>query len=133
MKPSIALAVCVLAAGGVALAGAPDSSALKNFDRTGEIVSCVPMRSTDITPIDENTLLVRANGVYYVNTLRDKCGRIDDNFTRLELRMFSNQLCSGEIIKVVHQANGTFLSSCSLGDFEKLQKKSADQPPAEQP
>lgn len=127
MKKSIGVMVCGWAIGGVAIAGVPNSAALDNFDRTGETVSCISARSTDITPVDESTLLVRSGGAYYANVLQGKCSRIDDNFTRIELKLFSNQLCSGEIIKVVHQSNGTFLSSCSLGEFEKLRKKSPDQ------
>lgn len=133
MKKSIGAAVCVFVAGGVAAAGVPNKAALDGFDRTGERVSCVSARSADITPIDETTVLVRSGGDYYVNALQGKCSRIADNFTRVEMRLFSNQLCSGEIVKVVHQANGTFLSSCSLGDFEKLTKKAPQAAPAEQP
>lgn len=125
MKKAIGVVVLVSAVAGAASAGVPDSKALDQFDRTGETVSCIGMRSTDITPIDERTLLFRTGGDYYANTLKDKCSRINDNFTRIELNLFSNRLCSGEIVKVVHQSNGAFLSSCSLGDFEKLSKRPA--------
>ena len=127
MKKSVAVMAFVWAASGAAVAGSPNAAALDNFDRTGETVSCVPVRSADITPVDENTVLVNTGSAYYVNTLRGRCSRIDDNFTRIELKLFSNQICSGEIIKVVHQQSGAFLSACSFGDFEKLVKKPAAQ------
>ncbi|OFW99046.1 MAG: hypothetical protein A3E78_00615 [Alphaproteobacteria bacterium RIFCSPHIGHO2_12_FULL_63_12] len=129
MKKSIGIVGCVWLAGGAALAGSPNSAALEKFERTGETVSCVSLRSADITPVDESTLLVRVGSAYYVNDLRDKCGRIDDNFTRIDLRTFSNQLCSGEIVKVVHQSTGAFLGACSLGAFEKLRKIAPDAAP----
>ena len=106
-------------------AGTANSRALDDFERTSEIVKCVDSRSVDITPVDEDTLLVKAGNNYYVNEMRGKCARIDDNFTRFELSLFSTQICSGEILKVVHQSNGAYLGSCSFGDFEKLTKKPA--------
>lgn len=106
-------------------AGTANSKALDNFDRTGEAVNCVDSRSVDITPVGERTLLVKSGSNYFVNETHGKCARIYDKFTRIELNLFSTQICSGEILKVVHQTNGTYLGSCSFGEFEKLTKKPA--------
>ena len=127
MKKSMGVLAFVSAVGGGAFAGTPDSAALDNFDRTGEKVSCISARTTDITPVNQSTLLVRSGGDYYVNDLRNQCNGIDDRFTRIELKLLSGQLCSGEIVKVVQQSGGVFRGSCSLGDFEKLTKKPAGQ------
>jgi len=128
MKTSMGVLAFVSTVGSAAMAGMPDSAALDKFDRTGEKVSCISARATDITPVNESTLLVRAGGDYYVNDLRNQCNGIDDRFTRIELKLFTGQLCNGEIVKVVQQSGGAFRGSCSLGDFELLKRKSsADQ------
>lgn len=123
------IAAGVLAAGAAFLGSAsavPDEDALDRFDRTGETVKCVNMRGTDITPIDESRLLFRVGANdYYLNETRGQCNDIDSNFTRIEVKLFGSQICSGEIIRVVNQAGGVFQGACSLGDFEKLTKKPA--------
>ncbi len=100
--------------------------ALDRFDRTGEVVQCINMRSVQVTPIDDRTLLFKSGSTYYVNETRERCNAIDATFTRIELRLFSNRACSGEIVKVVHQMNSTFVGACSLGGFEKLAEKKAE-------
>ncbi len=133
MKKSIAVLVCVWAAGGIASAGVPGSAALDRFDETGDSVKCVSMRSVDITAVDDNTFLFKVGmNDYYVNRTRDACTGASSNFTRMEIRLFRAQLCNGEIINVVQQQSGLFRGSCSLGDFQKLQRKPAiEDPPAE--
>jgi hypothetical protein len=126
MRKMIGVASGVLAMVSVAAAGRPDSSALDGFDRTGETVNCLDLRSTDITPVDESTFLFRVGGNYYVNNTRGACHDADSNFTRIDISMFGTQLCSGEILKIVDQSSGMFKGSCSLNSFEKLTKK----PPA---
>lgn len=120
------IAVALIAAAGVAVARAetPDPDALDRFDRTGETASCISLRRLDITPIDDRTLLFDADGTFYLNETAGRCTKVDSNFTRIELRQFSNRICEGEILKVVHQANSTFVGSCSLGAFERLVEKS---------
>lgn len=128
------LGVCaaVIAAASPAVAGRPDEDALDRYNRTGETVNCVNMRSTDITAIDENTLLFRVGpGDYYLNTTRGACNDVDSNFTRIDVTLFGSRLCSGEILKVVDQQSGVFQGACSLGDFEKLTKKPAETAAAE--
>ena len=124
MKHSIALVNSLFIFAGVAVAEQADSSALDRFERTGEKVNCVSMRSTNITPIDETRLLFRVGtSDYYLNETRGRCNDIDSNFTRIDIRLFGPQLCSLEILQIVDQQTGTFLGSCSVGEFEKLKKK----------
>ncbi len=124
MRKAFGAIAAVLAAASAASAGRPDGDALENFDRTGETVNCVNMRSTDITPIDETRLVFRVGtNDYYLNEVRGECNDIDSNFTRIEVNLFGSQLCSGEILRVVDQSSGIFQGACTVGDFEKLRKK----------
>ncbi len=124
MKHSIALISSLLLLAGAAAAARGDGAALDAFERTGETVSCVSMRSTDITPIDESRLLFRVGrSDYYLNETRNRCNDIDSKFTRIDVRLFGSQLCSMEILQIVDQQTGAFQGSCSLGAFEKLKKK----------
>lgn len=133
MKKVVGAGFGVLALASVAVAGRPDSAALDGFERTGETVNCVSLRSADITPVDESTFLFRAGGNYYVNEARGVCHGADSNFSRIDITMFGSQLCSGEILKVVEQSSGMFKGSCSLGAFEKLTKsKPANTPQSDQ-
>lgn len=120
-------AAAICAATGVALttAGAetPSPNALDRFDRTGEFTDCINARSVDLKPINETMILVEAGRKTYLNVLAASCPRMVDNFTRIKMRLFSNKMCSGEILKIVHQANSTFVGSCSLGQFERLAPK----------
>ncbi len=122
MKKVIGAGFGVVVMASAAMAGRSDGAALDGFERTGETVSCVALRSSDITALDESTFLVRVGGNYYVNEARGACHDADSNFTRIEITMFGSQLCSGEILKIVDQSTGMFRSSCSLGAFEKLTK-----------
>ncbi len=115
-----------------ALAERGDKTTLDRFERTGETVNCVNMRSTDITAIDEYRLLFKVGaGTYYLNEVRGQCKDVDSGFTRLELKLFGSQICSSEIIHVVDQQSGMFHGACSLGQFEKLVLKPAPEPAAD--
>lgn len=125
MKPIIA---AIVAGGLIAPAHAQSDakSPLDKFERTGETVNCVSTPSTDITPIDDKTFLVRTGAsAYYLNETRGVCRGASASFTRLELNLFGSNLCSGEIVKVVDNQTGMFRSTCTLGVFEKLKKKDA--------
>jgi hypothetical protein len=127
MRRAIGVLAGMMIVASGASAGSPDEDALARFERTGETVKCVRMPSTDITPVDEETLLFKVGpGDYYVNDLRGTCNDVDSGFTRIEVNLFGSQICSGEIIKVVDQSSGMFKGACSLGDFERLRKKPAD-------
>ncbi len=124
MKKVIGLFAGVFAAAASAGAIEGDADTLDRFDRTGETVSCVNMRSTNITAIDENRLLFQVGtGNYYLNETRSQCNDADSNFTRFDMTLFGSRICSGEVIKVVDQSSGIFQGACSLGEFERLTKK----------
>ena len=126
MMKVIGVCALLIAAATPAIAGRPKADALDRFDRTGETVNCVNMRSTDVTAIDETRLLFRVGvGEYYLNETRGQCNDIDSNFSRLEMNLFGTQICSGEIIRVVDNSSGIYQGACSLGDFERLSKKPA--------
>ncbi len=127
MKKATGICAGVLAALGAASAGVPDSTALDRFDSTGETVACISARSFDIKAVDESTFLFKVGvGDFYVNRTRNACNGATSRFVRIDVILFGSQLCSGEILKVVEQRSGIFQGSCSLGDFEKLNKKPAE-------
>lgn len=103
---------------------------LAGFERTGETVTCLNVRSiSSIDAADEKTFLVRV-GVndYYVNEARGRCSGATSGFNHLEYTLSAAQLCKLDVIRVVDNQTGTFYGSCSLGDFEKLKERSpADQ------
>ncbi|MBB5519432.1 hypothetical protein [Amphiplicatus metriothermophilus] len=98
---------------------------LAGFERTGETVGCLNVRSiSSIDAADEKTFLVRV-GVndYYVNEARGRCSGATSNFNHLEYTLTAAQLCRLDVIRVVDNQTGTFYGSCSLGDFERLKDK----------
>jgi hypothetical protein len=127
------LGVCAAAllAAGSALASetaGEEPDALSGFVETGETVNCVSMRSTSIDPIDEDRLLFKVGGRYFVNETRGACERADSTFFRLEARLFSPQACAGDILNVVNNQSGFFAGACSLGEFRALKKKPKEAP-----
>lgn len=131
MKNAAGVLAFVAAAASVASAEKDKTNMLDRFDRTGETVKCVDMRSTDISAIDEDTLLFRVGaGDYYVNETKGTCNDADSAFSRFDITLFGTRICSGEIIKIVDRSSGIFQGACSLGDFEKLAKKPAPDEPA---
>ncbi|MFZ5616185.1 MAG: hypothetical protein ACOZAA_02525 [Pseudomonadota bacterium] len=131
MKKAACVLAGVLAAASVASAEKEETDALDRFDRTGETVNCVEMRSTDISAIDEDTLLFRVGpGDYYVNETRGTCNDADSAFSRFDITLYGSRICSGEIIRIVDRSSGIFQGACSLGEFEKLTKKPVSDEPA---
>lgn len=132
MKKVIVAAFSAAVLPSVALAEPGDKTALDRFDRTGEIVNCISMRSTKISAIDENRLLFEVGaGTYYLNEVRGQCKDVDSSFTRMEIKLFGSQICSSEIIRVVDQQSGAFQGACNLGQFEKLSLKPKLEPDAD--
>ena len=112
------------ASGLMCVSAAADDGALDGFDRTGETTNCVSMTSTNISAIDDETLLFRVGtSGYYLNEVSGTCRGASSNFSRFELKVFGTTICSGEIVKVVDRQSGIFRSACTLGEFEKLAKK----------
>ena len=102
---------------------------LAEHERTGEVQSCLNVRSIDsIQAVDEKTLLIRS-GVndYYVSDLKSRCSGSTSGFNRFEYTLSLSSLCRNDIIRIVDNATGFLAGSCGMGSFEKLEKK----PPAE--
>lgn len=96
---------------------------LAEFERTGEMTNCVPLRSMNINALDERTFLIRVgNNEYYLNELSSSCSGADRNFNRLQYTTSLSSLCRGEIIRVVENTSGFTVGSCGLSDFERLEK-----------
>jgi len=103
---------------------------LAKYERTGEKTTCLSITQiSQIRPVTESTFLVRVRaGDYYVNDVSGRCNGATQSFTRIEYTTSLNQLCSNEIIRIVDNTNGFQVGGCSLGSYEKLQKK----PPADE-
>ena len=98
---------------------------LAEYDRTGEVTSCVNVRQiSSIDAVDEKTLLIKA-GVndYYVSDLKSRCSGSTSTFNRFEYTTSTAQLCRNEIIRIVDNSTGFLAGSCGMGSFEKLVKK----------
>lgn len=118
------LSACLLVAGS-AFAGEPagDDDALAGFVETGETTNCVSMRSTGIEPIDENRLIFKVGGRYYLNETRGSCRRAGENSYRFEAVLVRPQACRGDIFRVVDNQGGFQVGACNLGEFRVLKKK----------
>ncbi len=118
--------------GGCATAGAEpvnESAAAKlaEFDRTGEVTSCLNVTQVaSIEAVDEKTLLIRS-GVsnYYVSDLSSRCSGATRGSTRFEYTTSTSQLCRNQIVRIVDNGGGFMVGSCGMGSFEKLTKKPA--------
>ena len=98
---------------------------LTKFERTGETESCVSIRNiSQIDPLSESLFLVRVGaGRYYLNEVNGRCNRAGSGFTRLQYTTSLSQLCRNEIVEVRDNSSGFVLGSCSLGTFERVEKK----------
>ncbi len=95
---------------------------LAEFEKTGEVANCLPLRSIDqIRPLDERTFLIET-GVndYYLAELRSSCNGADSSFNRLQYETSLSSLCQNEIIRVIDNSTGFTVGSCGMSDFQKL-------------
>ncbi len=98
---------------------------LSQYERTGETVTCLSVRRINrIRPLDDTRMLVQVGpGKYYLNEVTRGCERARRTSTRLQYTTSTGRLCRNEIIQVIDNISGIFVGSCSLGDFERLEKK----------
>lgn len=125
----VSLAVIAVAMTSIASSMADDGKAsyeLDQYERTGEMRSCLNLRSIrSIKAIDDNHLLVRVgHNQYYLNHVNSTCHGASRRLNRLEYRTPQNQLCRNEIIRVVNNLTGHSSGGCGLGNFERLEKPS---------
>ncbi|MEM9168328.1 MAG: hypothetical protein AAGC56_01640 [Pseudomonadota bacterium] len=100
---------------------------LADFRRTGETQTCVQIRNLrTLRSVAPRTLLAQVGNQYYVNKTSGNCGR-QSGFRRLQYRSFGSQLCRGEIVTSVDNSTGFVAGSCSLGDFERLERRTDEQ------
>lgn len=84
----------------------------------GKAEKCLPAyRSDDMVVIDEDTILFRDGRTVYVNQPLGGCSNADRLGSTLVTRIFSAQLCRGDIATVVDHSSGITVGSCALGDF----------------
>jgi hypothetical protein len=98
---------------------------LAQFERTGEVTSCLNVRQiSNITAVDERTLLIQS-GVndYYVSDLESDCNGATRSSTRFEYSTSTAQLCRNEIIRIVDSGGKFLVGSCGMGSFERLKKR----------
>ena len=84
----------------------------------GKAEKCLPTyRSSDMTVIDDDTILFRDGRTVYVNHPLGGCMNLHQSGRALVTRNFGPQLCRGDIANVVDNSSGITVGSCSLGDF----------------
>ena len=129
------VAAATLAAVGCATAKPSDpqmtekaAAKLAKFDVTGETKRCIGsnlIRSIDALD-DWHFLVTTTSGDYYLNKVSGRCSGAGSLSNRLQYSTTTGQLCRNEFIEVVENSSGFSLGSCSLGDFEALEKKPAE-------
>lgn len=84
----------------------------------GEPVSCIPLsQRTDMNVISNDVLLYKVNNkLVYRNDLLGRCSGLTTGGT-LVTKLFTSQMCKGDIAQVADLATGTTMGSCALGDF----------------
>ncbi len=104
------------------------SARLAEFDQTGDYQTCLGLRQINqIKALDEHNFLVRVGlNQYYLNRVSGRCTGASSTFNRLQYTTSISQLCRNEIVSVIDNTTGFVSGSCSLGDFERLEKKPDD-------
>jgi len=92
----------------------------------GQPVSCIGnMRGSDMTIVDDHTILFKEGGTLYVQKPRGGCYGIGNgNYTLVTRLHGSNRLCSGQIGEIVDRVSGYGFGSCVFGDFVPYRKAS---------
>jgi len=87
--------------------------------KAGPPVACVqPFRKNDMQIIDDYTLLFRNMNTIYVQHPRGGCPGLRLGGYTLVTRPFNvNQMCSGDINRVVDLQTGTGVGSCVFSEF----------------
>lgn len=101
---------------------------LAEFERTGDIKSCVNIRSiSQMTALDDRHFLVRTGANdYYLNEISGRCAGASNGFNRIQYSTSISQLCRNEIITIVENSTGFTAGSCGLSGFERLDKKPSE-------
>lgn len=97
---------------------------LAGYERTGEMQSCMMIRRIrDIDVLDEYHLLIEVGrNNYYLSELSNRCVGATRNSHRIQYSTTGGSLCASELITIVDNYSGFPQGSCSIGEFEKLEK-----------
>ena len=84
----------------------------------GKAEKCLPTyRSSDMTIIDDETIVFRDGRTSYVNHPLGGCNNLHQSGRALVTRNFGPQLCRGDLATVVDNSSGMSVGACALGDF----------------
>ena len=92
----------------------------------GQPVGCISnMRGSDMTVIDDYTILFKEGGTIYVQKPHGGCyGLGNGNYSLVTRIAGSNRLCSGQIGELVDRVSGYGYGSCVFGEFVPYRKAS---------
>ncbi|HTK58175.1 MAG TPA: hypothetical protein VL336_04255 [Sphingomicrobium sp.] len=92
----------------------------------GQPVSCISnTRGSDMTVIDDYTILFKEGGTIYVQKPHGGCyGLGNGNYSLVTRIAGSNRLCSGQIGELVDRVSGYGYGSCVFGEFVPYRKAS---------
>lgn len=90
----------------------------------GAPVGCINnFRDTDMTIIDDQTILFKEAGTVYLQRPQSRCDGLDRSHYTLVTRLHgSNRLCSGQIGDIVDPVSGAFTGSCVFSEFIPYRK-----------
>lgn len=126
--PAAALMVCLLIVSACSpeppkAARSPQASreltkALAGYT-VGQPVRCIPgYPRTSMEIIDDHTLLFRGNRTIYLQSPPGGCYGLENQFTALVTQIWgTNQLCQGDISRLVDSRSGMGAGSCAFGPF----------------
>jgi hypothetical protein len=112
-----------------------DSNSVKSAQKLGKALAgrtagqpfnCIGnMRGSDMTIVDDYTLLFKEGGTVYVQKPRGGCYGLGNGTYTLVTRLNgSNRLCSGQIGEIVDRVSGYGFGSCVFGEFVPYRKAS---------
>lgn len=102
----------------------PIPKQMASFTGTGEVKKCLGFLRIDDTKVwdDWHILFKMRNGDLWLNELPRKCSRLGREGSFM-YKDAINQLCNMDIINVLDTSTGVNGPSCSLGEFQKIEKK----------
>jgi len=129
-----ATGAALIATSTIAVAG-KDSYSAKSAEKLGKAlagrtagqpVSCISnTRGSDMTVIDDYTILFKEGGTIYVQKPHGGCyGLGNGNYSLVTRIAGSNRLCSGQIGELVDRVSGYGYGSCVFGEFVPYRKAS---------
>ncbi len=95
----------------------------EGYKKTENTESCLSLaRVSSIKYVGHKQFLIKMrDGDAYLNETNGKCSGAGKSFNRLQYTTSANNLCKGQIIRVVDNTSELTVGSCSLGLFTKLE------------